>query len=462
MEKTHIFQKDILKQYDIRGIVDKEINSIDAYFVGKSYGTLLQTKNKFSCVVGYDGRHTSKEYAEQVIKGLAETGIDVVNIGLAPTPMVYFGIHFLHKQAGMIITASHNPPEYNGFKMLTDEDPIFGDDIQQLGVIAKNGTFAEGHGTAINTSIKQDYIDFLISKLNKNNKKTLNIVFDPGNGAVASIIHELVAKIPGKHKIICGEVDGDFPNHHPDPAVEKYMAMLKKEVVDGGFDLGIAFDGDGDRLGVVDSEGYLFFGDEIEIIFARDFLKDHPHEKVMNEVSASMILYNDIKAHGGIPVIWKPGHSSQKAKMKSDGIKLAAETSCHIFFGENHNFDDAPFAAMKLINIVSNMDETLADVRHTFPKTYITKKVYIHCTNEEKMRIPVEIANRMKAAGRNVIDVEGARVDCADGWWLIRNSNTEPKMAVRCEALSQEGLEKCKAEVIEQAKLSGFDLKFDE
>ena len=155
MEKTHIFQKDILKQYDIRGIVDKEINSIDAYFVGKSYGTLLQTKNKFSCVVGYDGRHTSKEYAEQVIKGLAETGIDVVNIGLAPTPMVYFGIHFLHKQAGMIITASHNPPEYNGFKMLTDEDPIFGDDIQQLGVIAKNGAFAEGHGTAINTTKKK-------------------------------------------------------------------------------------------------------------------------------------------------------------------------------------------------------------------------------------------------------------------------------------------------------------------
>ena len=462
-KKTHIFNRQILKQYDIRGVVDKEMNEVDAYFVGKSYATLLlRDKKKISCVVGYDGRHTSKLYAQKLIDGMLECGVDVINIGLCPTPMVYFAIHFLKVGAGMIITASHNPPEYNGFKMLTNEDPIFGDDIQKLGTIAEKGDFAVATKKAHyeEKNIKKDYVDFVISQLNKNNKKTLNIVWDAGNGAVASVLKDIVARVPGKHKTICDTVDGDFPNHHPDPAVSKYMDMLKKEVVDGGYDLGLGFDGDGDRVGMVDSEGYLFCGDEAEIILARDFLKTHPGEKIMNEVSASMILFDDIKQHGGIPVIWKTGHSTQKAKMKKDNIKLAAETSCHIYWGENHNFDDSLFSAMKIINVLSNSDETLAEMRHKFPKTYNTPKTYISCSNEDKERVPEEIAKRMKQEGREVIDVDGARVTCGDGWWLIRSSNTSPKMTVRCEALSEEGLEKCKAEVIEQAKLSGFELKF--
>jgi phosphomannomutase len=463
MEKTHVFDKTVLKQYDIRGIAGTQLTDVDAYFVGKSYGTLLKKMNKHTCVVGYDGRHTSLSFTEQAIKGLLECGVDVTNIGLVPTPMVYFAVWYYKFQAGLMISASHNPKEYNGFKMLTDEELIYEDSIQELGRIAAGGNFVFGHGESVEKNIEDDYIAYIIGNLNKNNKKTLNIVWDAGNGATAEIMKKIVKKIPGEHKTICDTIDGDFPIHHPDPSVEKYMTMIKEEVVKSGYDLGFAFDGDGDRVAVIDNEGYLFFGDQMQVIYARDFLKNNPGEKVMNEVSASLVLYNDIKKNGGIPVIWKPGHSSQKAKMKSDGIKLAAETSCHIYFAENNNYDDCFFASIKMINILANADETLAEMRHKFPKTYITKKYYVDVTNnEDKFRIPNEITARMKAEGRDVVDIEGARVNKADGWWLIRNSNTGPQMAIRCEALSEAGLKECKKEVVEQLKLSGYNFEFSD
>ncbi|MDR2760950.1 MAG: phosphomannomutase/phosphoglucomutase [Rickettsiales bacterium] len=463
MQNTHIFEKTILKQYDVRGIVDKQLTETDAYFMGKSYGTLLKRMNKLNCVVGFDGRHTSKSFSEKIMLGLLECGIDVTNIGLAPTPTVYFSIWHYGFQAGLVVSASHSPKEYNGFKMLTDENAIWGDAIQELGRIAESGNFAQGRGKLEKKDVRRDYINYIVGGLNKNNKKTLNIVWDAGNGATAAVLGDIAAKIPGKHKTICDVVDGDFPIHHPDPSVEKYMTLIKEEVVKGGFDLGFSFDGDGDRIGVVDSEGYLFFGDQIQIIYARDFLKNNPGEKVMNEVSASSILYDDIRKHGGIPVIWKPGHSIQKEKMKSDGIKMAGETSGHMYFAENHNYDDCFFAAIKMINILANSDETLAEMRHKFPRVYSTKKYYAEVANDDdKFRIPDEIADRIRKRGRVVIDVEGARVEKGNGWWLIRNSNTGPQMTIRCEALSLEGLEECKREAAEQLKLSGYDFKFED
>jgi phosphomannomutase len=413
--------------------------------------------------VGYDGRHTSKSFSEETIKGLLECGINVTDIGLVPTPMVYFSIWRYEFQAGLVVSASHSPKEYNGFKMLTEDGAIWGDAIQELGKIAESGDFVQGQGELKAKDIKADYVNYIVGKLNKNNKKTLNIVWDAGNGATAVVLKDIVAKIPGKHKTLCDTVDGDFPVHHPDPSVEKYMTLVKEEVVKGGFDLGFSFDGDGDRIGVVDNEGYLFFGDQIQIIYARDFLKNNPGEKVMNEVSASLILYDDIKRHGGIPVIWKPGHSIQKEKMKSDGIKMAGETSGHMYFAENHNYDDCFFAAIKMINILANSSETLAEMRHKFPKVYNTKKYYVDVADDnDKFRIPDEIAERIKKQGRIVVDVEGARVEKGDGWWLVRNSNTGPQMAVRCEAQSREGLEECKKEVEEQLRLSGYDFRFED
>lgn len=482
-EKTHIFEKSILKAYDIRGVVGEKVNDADAYFIGKSYGTLLIRMDKKSCVVGYDGRKTSKQFADLVCKGLNETGVDVVNIGLVPTPTVYFGVQHLKKDAGIIITASHNPPEYNGFKMLTNEEPIWGENIQKLGEFARNGDFENGEGKLEYRDIRESYINFILSKLDnkeccypvcgfikkiinkitgkgcscKKNKK-LKIVWDAGNGAAASVLKEIVAKIPGEHKTICDVVDANFPIHHPDPSVEKNMEMLKKEVVDGGFDLGFGFDGDGDRIGVVDDKGILLYGDQLLAILAREFLSKNPGEKVMSEVKASKVLYDDIKEHGGEPIMWKPGHSSQKAKMKADNIKLAGETSGHIFYGENHNYDDSLYASIKLINFVLNSDKKLSEIREAFPKTFSTKEIRVNVGDERKFEIPAEIVNRMKENERKFVDVDGVRVETKDGWWLVRASNTEPDITTRCEALSEEGLEECKKDLKEQLNLSNCDI----
>lgn len=461
---SYIFDKSILKQYDIRGIVGETLSEKDAYYAAKSYGTLLQSLGKKSCIIGYDARATSEPYSKEAIKGLTECGIDVVVIGLAPTPMVYFTIQFLKKDAGFIITASHNPPEYNGFKMLTNEDPIWGEDIQKLGEIAKSGNFYKSDkiGSVEYKDIKEDYFKFILNVLNKNNKKELSVCWDAGNGAVASIIKDFVKRLPGKHITICDEVDSRFPNHHPNPEIPANMKMLGEAVVKNHCDFGVGFDGDGDRIGVVDGEGYMLYGDQLTCIIARDFLKDHPNEKIMTEVSASLVFEKDVKEHGGIPVIFRPGHSIQKAKMKSDNIKLAGETSGHIFFGENHNYDDALYASMKLMNILANSDETLTDIRKAFPVTYSTKKINIKSNDVDKFKIPEEIAERLKKQGREVNEVEGVRVNKADGWWMCRNSSTSPQMTVRCEALSEKGLEECKKELKEQLNLSNYDVSFEE
>lgn len=461
MKNRHIFEKSILKEYDIRGVVNKNLNEIDAYFVGKSYGTLLKRKyNRKNCVIGYDGRHTSPEYTEKVIKGLNESGIDVTNIGLMPTPVVYFAIQFLKKDAGLIVTASHNPSEYNGFKMLTNEDPVWGEDIQTLGKYASNGDFESGSGKVEIRDIKNDYFDFIMNTLKVKNNN-LKIVWDAGNGAVAVFLKEIVAKFPGKHITICDTVDGDFPNHHPDPAVEKNMLMLKKIVIDNKCDFGVGFDGDGDRVGIIDNRGYFIYGDQLLAILARDFLKEHPGEKVMSEVKASKILYDDIAKNGGVPIMWKPGHSAQKSKMRSDKIMLAGETSGHMFYGENHNYDDAMYAAVKLMNYISKNNLVLGEIIESFPKTYSTSEVRIEAGDERKFKVIEEIAERIKSSNRKFVDVDGVRVDFADGWWLARASNTQPDITTRCEALSESGLEKCKEDLKQQLKLSGFDIKFE-
>lgn len=458
---THKFKQSILKPYDIRGIAGTEITEIDAYFVGKSFGTYLQRElNRKNCIVGYDGRLTSESFAKEVIKGLVETGVDVFNVGLVATPMVYFAIQYFKKESGLMITASHNPAEYNGFKMLTNEAPVWDQAIQELGKIAESGDFERGEGTVEKLEIKEDYINFIVNSYNKNNKKTLNICFDAGNGATAVTLNEIVSKLPGKHKVLFGDVDGHFPNHPADPSILKYMKTLQKEVVEGHFDFGVAYDGDGDRIGVVDEFGNIYYGDQLLCVFARDYLKKNPGEKILFEVSSSQVLPDDIKKHGGDYVICAPGHSVLKAIMKEQKIGLGGETSGHMFFGEHYNYDDAIYATVKLINILANSEETLGSIRNGFPTYYGTPKIAIKCDDDTKMIVPQEIANRIKAQGRKVVDVRGARVEKADGWWLIRDSSTEPKMTVRCEALSLEGLEECKKEVREQLKLSGFEVDF--
>lgn len=462
--KTHKFTPSILKMYDIRGVFNKDFNTTDAYFMGKSYGTFLRNLNKKTCVVGRDGRVSSLEIQEYFMKGLITTGVNAIDLGLVMSPCMYWSVWHLNADAGMIITASHNPPEYNGFKMLTKEDPVWGDDIKQLGKIAESGNFAIGNGKIEKVDVRKDYINFVLSflKLTPQSKK-LNIVFDTGNGVVADVIHDVVKYIPGNHKFLYDVVDGNFPNHLADPSLEKEMQDLKNAVVNGGYDLGISYDGDGDRQGFVDRNGYVYFGDEILDVLMRPFLKEHPGEKVLFEISSSQVLVDDIEKFGGVPVMWKPGHSTFKAKMKEENIKIAGETSCHIYYGENHNFDDSLITTIKMINFLANNNDTLESIRATFPKTCLTRKIKIKTPDDiVKYTVPDKIAERMKKAGRKVIQIDGARVYTnKTDWWLIRSSNTEPAMTARAEAMSPQGLELCKKELKEQLNLEGYDIKFE-
>mgnify|MGYP003607194470 CR=1 FL=1 len=463
--KTHKFTPSILKAYDIRGVFGKDFNNVDAFFMGKAYGTFLRNLNKKSCVVGRDGRVSSEELQKHFMDGLITTGVSAIDIGMVMSPCMYWSVWHLNGDAGMIITASHNPGEYNGFKMLTKENPVWGDDIQQLGKIAESGNFAIGNAKITKANVREDYIKYVLSFLKINSKsKTLNIVFDTGNGVVGDIIKDVIIKnIPGTHKFLYEEVDGRFPNHLADPSLEKEMQDLKKAVLEGKFDFGISYDGDGDRLGFIDKEGYIYFGDEILDILMRPFLKQNPGEKVLFEISSSQVLVDDIEKFGGVPVMWKPGHSAFKSKMKEDNIKIGGETSCHIYYGENHNFDDSLVATMKMINFLANGSDTLESIRKTFPKTYLTKKIKIKTPDDViKYKAPDNIADRMKLKGRKIIQIDGARVYVnKSDWWLIRSSNTEPAMTARAEAMTQEGLEICKKELIEQLKLEGFDISFE-
>ncbi|MDR2077411.1 MAG: phosphomannomutase/phosphoglucomutase [Rickettsiales bacterium] len=461
MLDSHVFDESILRQYDIRGVVDRTLGIRDAYYVGRSFGTLLRRKyGKKTCVVGYDGRHSSESYAERLIEGLGLCGIDTINIGLAPTPMVCFAVQFLKKDAGVIVTASHNPSEYNGFKMLTNTDPVWGEDIQQLNLYSRAGDFENARGYRSSVNVREDYLNFIVKTLD-NGESKLKIAWDAANGAMASIIKDVVAKFPGKHITICDTVDGNFPNHSPDPSIEKNLQMLKNEVITNGCDLGIGFDGDGDRIGVIDDEGTFLYGDQLLAILAREFLRKNPGEKVMSEVKASKVLYDDIVNHGGIPVMWKAGHSMQKAKMKSDDIKLAGETSGHIFYGDNHDYDDALYAAVKLMSFLSQNSVKLSSIVKAFPKTYSTTEIRIKADDRRKFEVVEEITDRMKKDGRKFINIDGLRVETEDGWWLARASNTLPEITTRCESLSKKGFDLCKAELKKQLKESGFDVDFD-
>ncbi|MDR3290217.1 MAG: phosphomannomutase/phosphoglucomutase [Rickettsiales bacterium] len=460
--KSHKFTQSILKMYDIRGVYQTDFTTLDAYFIGKSYGTLLRNRNLKSCVVGMDGRESSPDLQAKFIEGLLTTGIDAINIGMVMSPCMYWAMWHLNCDAGMIITASHNPGEYNGFKMLTKDLPVWGEDIQELGKISENGKFAEGKGEVSKTNIKDKYIKFILSQL-KQGKKNLKIAFDTGNGVVADIIKDVIGKVPNIEPVyLFDTVEGNFPNHLADPSLPDEYKVLKQTVLDKKCDLGIAYDGDGDRVGLMDSEGVMFFGDETLDVIMRPYLKENPGAKVIFELTSSQRLVNDIKKFGGVPLMWKPGHSTIKTKMKSDNVGIGGETSGHMYYGENKNFDDSLFATMKVINYLSSIEETLVDIKKTFPITYLTKKYKIKTPDDiVKFEAPKRIAERMLKKNREVIQIDGARVYVNENdWWLIRSSNTEPAMTARCEAMTEEGLTVCKKELEDELKKEGFEIKW--
>ncbi len=455
---NHRFDPTVLREYDIRGIVGKTLKPEDAFAIGRCFGSVVVRGGGQRVAVGYDGRLHSPEMEAQLVAGLRACGLEVVRIGLCATPMLYFAAYDQEADGAAMVTGSHNPPDYNGFKMMIGKKPFYGAQIQQIGRMAAEGDVVpEKAGTDRSVDIAGRYADRVLQDWDGGDRK-LKVVWDPGNGSAGPIVKALAARLPGTHYVINGDVDGNFPNHHPDPTVAKNLEQIIAEVKREKADLGIAFDGDGDRIGVVDSEGHILFGDQLLIVLARDVLKSKPGGTIIADVKASQVLFDEVAKAGGTPLMWKTGHSLIKAKMAETGSPLAGEMSGHIFFADKwYGFDDAPYSAVRLLGIVARMQSSLAEVRAALPQVINTPELRFNCEEARKFVVVQDVKDRLAAEGAKVQAVDGVRVLTEDGWWLLRASNTQAVLVARCEASSEAGLERLKAQLVKQLVASGLE-----
>ena len=454
----HRFDSTVLREYDIRGIVGKTLKPEDAFAIGRCFGSVVVRGGGKRVAVGYDGRLHSPELEAQLVAGLRACGLEVVRIGLCATPMLYFAAYDQQADGAAMVTGSHNPPDYNGFKMMIGRKPFYGAAIQQIGRMAAEGDVVpERAGTDRLVDIAGRYADRVLQDWDGGARK-LKVVWDPGNGSAGPIVKALAARLPGTHFVINGDVDGTFPNHHPDPTVAKNLEQIIAEVAREKADLGIAFDGDGDRIGVVDNEGHILFGDQLLIVLARDVLKSKPGATIIADVKASQVLFDEVAKAGGDPLMWKTGHSLIKAKMAETGSPLAGEMSGHIFFADKwYGFDDAPYSAVRLLGIVARMNESLSAVRAALPQVINTPELRFNCEESRKFLVVQEVKERLAADGAKVQDVDGVRVLTDDGWWLLRASNTQAVLVARCEASTEAGLDRLKAQLVKQLVASGLE-----
>lgn len=454
---AYTFDPTILREYDIRGIVGKTLNPSDAKAVGQAYGTMIVRRGGTSVAVGYDGRHSSPTMEAAMVEGLASTGLKVHRIGLGPTPMLYYAIVHLETAAGVMITGSHNPPDYNGIKMAWSDGPVYGDAIQEIGRIAAADDFATGEGSDETVDITEAYVDRLLEDYQ--GPTDLTVVWDAGNGATGDMLQRLVAKLPGTHHLLFEDIDGDFPNHHPDPTIAANLVDLQAKVAETGADMGIGFDGDGDRIGAIDEQGRIIWGDQLIAIYASEVLAEHPGGTIIADVKASQVLYDRISALGGTPLMWKTGHSLLKAKMKETGSPLAGEMSGHIFFNDKfYGYDDALYCGVRLLSLVSKAGVKLSSLKDQLPDMLNTPEVRFTVDEPRKFAIVEEVKERLAAAGADVNGIDGVRVNTADGWWLCRASNTQDVLVVRAESETEEGLERLKDQIVAQLKESGVDV----
>jgi phosphomannomutase/phosphoglucomutase len=434
---------EIFREYDIRGVTGEDMDEADVLLIGRAVGTYLQEHGRSKLTVGRDCRLTSDRYAAQVIAGLLSTGCDVVDIGVCPTPVFYFSIKHLNKQGGVMVTASHNPPEYNGFKLCIDLDSIHGKEIKKIYEIIKANQFAEGKGTLNTDDVLKPYKEFVENNIVLS--RPLKVGVDSGNGTAGVVSVPIMKALKCEvHDIYC-DMDGNFPNHEADPTVAKNMQDLIALVKEKRLDVGIGYDGDGDRIGVVDQEGHIVFGDKLIIIFAREILARKPGATFISEVKCSQVMYDDIKKHGGRAIMWKTGHSLIKQKMKEEKAELAGEMSGHMFFADRYfGYDDATYAACRLLEILSRTEKKLTDLLADVPKTFTTPEIRVNCPDEQKFAL---VANATKYFRKHheVIDIDGARVLFDDGWGLVRASNTQPALVLRFEALSEKRRDEIKA-----------------
>lgn len=451
----HRFDPTLLREYDIRGVLGLSLFAKDARALGLAFGSLARRRGASAVAVGYDGRHSSPELAEALTAGLMATGIDVSSIGLGPTPMLYYAASTLDVDGGVMVTGSHNPPEYNGFKLTLDHAPFFGADIQELGRIAAEADFERGSGRHESVQVFDTYVARVLEGFTGD--RPLKVAWDAGNGAMGEAMVALTRRLPGEHILLNAEIDGDFPNHHPDPTVPSNLKQLQAAVVEEGCDLGIAFDGDGDRLGVIDEKARILWGDQILLLLARDVLARSPGATIIADVKCSQVLFDGIAAAGGKPLMWRTGHSLIKAEMKKRSSPLAGEMSAHIFIADDYyGYDDALYAAVRLLSILQRADESLADFRDSLPSVVNTPEIRIPCPEDRKLQVVAEIRARLAAADAKVNDIDGIRVQRADGWWLLRASNTQDVLVVRCEAMDGGGLDKLIDEVRAELATSGL------
>jgi len=452
---SHDFHPTSLREYDVRGIVGQTLGEADAYALGRSFGTLVRRGHGTSVAVGRDGRESSPRLEEALVRGLTEAGIDVVRIGLGPTPMLYFAEAELDVDGGIMITGSHNPANYNGFKMVMFGGPFFGQDIQKLGAMAASGDWEEGSGSVRDEEVMDRYVDRLMRNFDGDG---FRVAWDAGNGAAGPVVEKLTQRLPGEHHLLYTDVDSRFPNHHPDPTEEKNLADLKALVKEKGLDLGIAFDGDGDRIGAIDGEGRVIWGDQLLSILAEPVLEEMPGATIIADVKASQALYDRIAELGGTPLMWKTGHSLIKSKMKETGAPLAGEMSGHIFFAHDYyGFDDALYSAVRLIRAVTHLGGSLTDLRSAMPDMVNTPEMRFQVDEARKFPVVQEVLDRLAASGANVNATDGARVNTEDGWWLLRASNTQDVLVARAEAKDEAGLERLMHQIDEQLALSGLE-----
>ncbi len=452
---SHQFNRTILREYDVRGVVGSTLHVEDARALGRSYAALATSEGAKKVAVGRDGRTHSPEFEAALVEGLTAGGLDVVRIGLGPSPMLYFAVSTLDVDGGIQVTGSHNPADYNGFKMLLNGRSVFGKEIQDLGRRAAEGDWSEGAGTVSDHDIIDDYVDALVKGFDG---KAHKIGWDAGNGAGGPVLEKLVKRLPGEHHLLYTEVDGRFPNHHPDPTVEANLADLKKLVAGKHLDFGIAFDGDADRIGAVDGEGRVIWGDQLLIILAGPVLEAEPGATIIADVKASQTLFDRIAAMGGKPLMWKTGHSLIKSKMKETGSPLAGEMSGHIFFKHRwYGFDDALYAAVRLIEAVSASGKSLTELKSEMPVSVATPELRFQVDESRKFAVIDEVAERLAQEGAEVNATDGVRVKTDDGWWLLRASNTQDVLVARAEATNQAGLDRLMTTINRQLEASGIE-----
>jgi len=432
----------IYREYDIRGVVEKDLTPDIARRLGQGFGTHIVKLGRKDLVVGRDGRLSSKGFQEALIEGLTSTGCNAVDIGVCPTPVYYFSIFHLDKDGGMMVTGSHNPPEFNGFKVSVGKSTIFGEEIQKLGKLIENGQFVSGKGDLSTYEIIPPYRDTI--KKNIRLGKKMRVVIDGGNGTAGPVAGPLLRDLGCEVEELYCEIDGRFPNHFPDPTIPENLKDLTTRVKKNGAAAGIAYDGDADRIGVVDDEGQIIWGDQLMILFSREILKEKKGATFVAEVKCSQNLFDDIEKHGGKAIMWRTGHSLIKQKMKEEKAVLGGEMSGHIFFADRYfGYDDAIYASCRLIELLSKTDRKLSQLLEDVPKTVITPEIRVECRDEIKFNV-VEIVKEELKKDHPVIDVDGVRVKFEDGWGLVRASNTQPVLVLRFEALTEKRLQEIK------------------